>query len=165
MTRPLWRIGSSSSPLSSTRKSARSPTPATSPGRARRGTRTRILGGAPVRLLVPFGRNRDQFAVGVAAADIGQHDRGQGAGMMQLLLALIHAALVGELAQHALELGAVGVLEAEGARDLARADTARLLADEGEDLLLGRIGWFALGAFHEIWFREGCSLGTKLERA
>ncbi len=117
-----------------------------------------------VRLLVPFGRNRDQFAIGVAAADIGEHDLGQGAGMMQLLLALRDAALVGELAQRALELGAVGVLEPEGARDLARADAARLLADEGEDLLLGRMRWLARGAFHEKWFREGCSLGSKLAR-
>ena len=53
--------------------------------------------------------------------------------MVQLLAALLDAALVGELAQHALERGAVGVLEAEGARDLAGADLAGLLADEGEE--------------------------------
>src|SRR5437868_1056678 len=53
------------------------------------------LGRRAVRLLVPFGRNRDQFAVGIAAADIGEHDRGQGAGMVQLLLALLHMAFVG----------------------------------------------------------------------
>ena len=47
MTRPLCRIASSSSPVSSTRSSARSPTPGTSPGRVRRGTVRRILGGAP----------------------------------------------------------------------------------------------------------------------
>src|SRR5579863_2638639 len=82
--------------------------------------------------------------------------------MMELLLALRDAALVGELAQGALALGAVGVLEPEGARDLTRADAARLLADEGEDLLLGRIGRFARRTFHEKWFREGCSLGFKL---
>ena len=34
MTRPVWRIASSRSPVSSMRSSARSPTPATSPGRA-----------------------------------------------------------------------------------------------------------------------------------
>ena len=73
------------SPVSSTRSSARSPTPATSPGRAfaRRGDadfRHRAVG-----VLVPFGRGGDQLAVGVAAGDIGERDVGQGAGVMQLL--------------------------------------------------------------------------------
>jgi hypothetical protein len=81
---------------------------------------------------------------------------------MQLLAPLLDAPLVAELAQQALELGAVGVLEAEGTRDLTRADAARLLADEGEDLLLGRDGGLACGAFHESGFREECSLGTRL---
>ena len=36
-----------------------------------------------VRVLVPFGRPRQQLAVGVAAGDVGEHHRGQGAGMMQ----------------------------------------------------------------------------------
>ena len=40
-----------------------------------------------VRLLVPFGRNRDQLAVAVAAGDVGERDRGQGAGVVQLLAA------------------------------------------------------------------------------
>ena len=77
--------------------------------------------------LVPFGRQRDQLAVGVARGDVGDHDLGQGPGMMQLLAAALDAAFVGELAQHVLERGAVGVLHAEGARDLARADLAGLL--------------------------------------
>ena len=59
---------------------------------------------------------------------------------MQLLAAALDAAFVGELAQHALERGAVGVLQAEGARDLARADLAGLLADEGEQFVLGGEG-------------------------
>ena len=45
-----------------------------------------------------------------------------------LAAALGDRAFVGELAQHALERGAVGVLQAEGARDLALADFAGLLA-------------------------------------
>ena len=68
-------------------------------------------------------------------------------GVMQLLAAALDLALVGELAQHALELGAVGILQAEGARDLARADLAGLLADEGEDVVLGGEGRLADGSF------------------
>jgi hypothetical protein len=36
----------------------------------------------------------------------------------------------GQIAEHALEFGAVGVLGAESAGDLARADIAGVLADE-----------------------------------
>ena len=71
--------------------------------------------------------------------------RGQGAGVMQLLAAALDAAFVGQFAQHALERGAVGVLQPEGAGDLARADLAGLLADEGEDLFLGGEGGGLLG--------------------
>ena len=53
-------------------------------------------------------------------------------GWCSFLRRRFDAAFVGELAQHALERGAVGVLQAEGAGDLARADLAGLLADEGE---------------------------------
>ena len=48
-----------------------------------------------------------------------------------------------------LSVGAVGVLQAEGARDLAGADLAGLLADEGEDVVLGGEGRFGGGACHE----------------
>ncbi len=42
---------------------------------------------------------------------------------------------IGEVAQDALELDAVGVLQAEGACNLARADLAiGIIADEGGDL-------------------------------
>ena len=47
--------------------------------------------------------------------------------MVQLLAALLDAALVLKLAQHGLERGTVGVLHAEGARDLAGADFSGLL--------------------------------------
>ena len=63
---------------------------------------------------------------------------------MQLLAPALDVAFVGKLAQHALELGAVGVLEAESAGDLARADLAGLLADEGEELVFAR----EEGSFH-----------------
>ena len=107
-----------------------------------------------VRGLVPFGRDGDQLAVAVAAAMSASTTCGQCAGMMQLLAAALDPAFVGELAQHALERGAVGILHAEGARDLAGADFAGLLADEGEELVLGGKGRFGLGTFHENAIRE-----------
>ena len=55
-----------------------------------------------VRLLVPFGRNGDQFAVAVALGDVGQDDLRQRAGLMQLLAAAFDAAFVGQFAQHPL---------------------------------------------------------------
>ena len=50
-------------------------------------------------------------------------------------------ALIGEFAQHVLELRPIGVLGAEGARDFARADLASMLADEGEKLLSREGRW------------------------
>ena len=52
----------------------------------------------------------------------------------------LDAAFVGKLAQHALELDAAVVLQVEGARDLAGADLAGVLADEGEDFFLAGEG-------------------------
>ena len=95
------------------------------------------LGGGAVLGLVPFGRNRDQLAVTVARRDVGDDDIGKRSWMVQLLAALLDAALVREFAQHGLERGAVGVLQTEGARDLARADFSGLLADEGDDVVFG----------------------------
>ncbi len=94
----------------------------------------------PVRLLVPFVGGGDEIAVAVARGDVGEHGGGQGAGMMQLFVPLLDRAFVGEFAQHALEFGAHGVLEAEGAGDLAGADFAGPLADEGENVSLGGEG-------------------------
>ena len=82
--------------------------------------------------------------------------------MMQLLAAALDAAFVGELAQHALERGAVGILQAEGARDLAGADLAAVLADEGEEVVFGREGRLDVRTFHEKWFREESSLAINL---
>ena len=103
-----------------------------------------------MRLLVPFGRNRDQLAVAVALGDVGEHDGGQRAGVVQLLAAALDHAVVGELAQHALERGAVGVLQAEGARDLAHADLAGLCVPmkARRSSLEGRAR-FGEGLFHE----------------
>ena len=96
-----------------------------------------------MRLLVPFVRRGDQLAVGVARGDVGEHGCGQGAGLVQLLAALLDRAFVGEIAQHALEFGARGVLQAEGAGDFAGADLAGAFADEGESSALeGRRGSF-----------------------
>ena len=87
-----------------------------------------------VRLLVPFGRPRQKFAVAVAAGDVGQHDGRQRAGMVQAFAAPIDDAFVAKLSQHAIERRAVRVLGAERARDLARADLAATFADEGDKL-------------------------------
>ena len=48
-----------------------------------------------VRLLVPFGRDRDELAIAVARADVGHHDVRQRARMMQLLAPALDLALVG----------------------------------------------------------------------
>ncbi len=98
-----------------------------------------------VRLLVPFVGGGDEVAVGVARGDVGEHGRGQGAGVMQLLAAFLDRAVVAEFAQHALEFGAHGVLQAEGAGDFAGADFAGLLADEGENVSLGGKGGCSFG--------------------
>ena len=91
----------------------------------------------PVRFLVPFVRGGDEIAVAVARGNVGQHGRGQGAGMVQLLAPLLDRSFVGKLAQQALEIGAQRVLQAEGAGDFTRADFAGLVSDEGENVGLG----------------------------
>jgi hypothetical protein len=108
--------------------------------------------------LVPFARQRDQLAVGIARGDIAEHDVGQTAGVMQLLAPAFDQALVGKLAQHALECRAVGVLQAEGACDFAGADFAGCLADEGEQVVFGGKRRLLMGAFHENKIREQDSL-------
>ena len=115
-------------------------------------------GSGAVLGLVPLRRQRDQLPVGIARGDVGEHDGGQGARVMQLLAAALDAAFVGEFAQHALERGAIGVLQAERARDLAGADLAGLLADEGEEVVFGGKGRFGMGRCHENKIRERNSL-------
>jgi hypothetical protein len=70
--------------------------------------------------------------------------------MMQALAAAVDLAGVGKFAQHAIERGAVGVLGAESARDLAGADLAATLADEGCKLLAGG----QAGVFHRLFFGQ-----------
>ena len=67
---------------------------------------------------------------------------------MQFLVALFDLAFIGQLAQHALELGAHIIFEVKGAGDLAGAGFARALADEGEKVGLGGKGGFRLDLFN-----------------
>ena len=78
-----------------------------------------------VRLLIPLGGARQKLAIAVAPGNVGQHDRRQRAGLVQALAPAIDVAVIGKLAQHAVERGAVGILGAEGFGDLARATLAR----------------------------------------
>ena len=99
---------------------------------------------------VPFGRHRDQFAVGVASGDVGEHHIGQHARVVELLAPRLDGAGVGEVAQHLFEGGAIRILETEGAGDLAGADLAGFLADEGEQVLPGREGGMLMGLRTQI---------------
>src|SRR6266700_972378 len=83
--------------------------------------------------LVPFGRRRDQFAIVVASGDVCDQGCGQGRGLGDLPAALGDGAAVGQLAQDALQLGAVGVPQAELARDLLGPDLSGIRANEGDD--------------------------------
>ena len=158
MTRPLWRIASPSSPLSSVRVSTRSPTPGISVGpRLARDMQADARRFA-VRVAVPFGRNRDQLAVLIALGHVGEHDRGQGAGMMQLLAPPLDLAGVAKFAQRRLQRRAVVVLQPERARDLAHAGLALVRADEGEKLLAGGEGAGAARAFGRF-FQDNWKLG------
>ena len=86
-----------------------------------------------VVLAVPLGGRGEQFAVGVAPGDVGHHGRGQGGRLEDLAAALGDRAVVGEFAQDLLQRDAVGVLQAELARDFAGADVAGIRANEGDD--------------------------------
>src|SRR5205085_1849778 len=88
--------------------------------------------------LVPFGGGGEQLAVRVAAGDVGEHGMRQLRRLMYLAPALGDRAFVGEFAQNALQLGAVGILQPELARDFAGADLAGMGADEGEDGVAAR---------------------------
>ncbi len=93
-----------------------------------------------MRFLVPFRRYCDEFAVTIPLDDIGERDRRQGARLVQLLAVGLDGAIVGEIAKHALQLSAVGILQVEGARDFPRASLTCVVLDEGEQLLAGREG-------------------------
>ena len=110
------------------------------------------FGRGAVRLGVPFIGRGDEIAVGVARGDIGEHGLRQHARVMQLLAALFDCALVGELAQQALQVGAQIVLQVEGAGDLAGADLAGALPDEGEKIGFGGEGGGLFGGFSQMSF-------------
>jgi hypothetical protein len=78
--------------------------------------------------------------------------------MMQFLAPALDQSIVGKFAQHALERRAVGILEAEGARDLAGADLAGRLADKREEGFFGGERRLGMGTFHENKIRERNSL-------
>ena len=93
----------------------------------------RIFGAGPLSSVSHSVGTCEQFAVGVAAGDVGDHGRRQGGGLVDLSPALGDGAVVGELAQDALQLDAVGILQPELAGDFPRADLARIRTDEGDD--------------------------------
>jgi hypothetical protein len=92
-----------------------------------------------VFLFVPFGGRREQVAVLVPAGDIGQHDRRQLPGLVDVAAFAADGALVLHLLQHGLQ-GDLGraALDAEGTADLTFADLARLFRDKGRDLVFRR---------------------------
>ncbi len=105
----------------------------------------------PVRVLVPFVGRGDQLAVGIARGDVGEHGGGQRAGVMQLLAPLLDRALVGEVAQHALELGARAFFRPK-ARAISRVPTlpGRSRMKARRSALEGREG--ALAVFCKMVF-------------
>src|SRR5262249_40199891 len=102
-----------------------------------------------VRLLVPFGGDRDQFTVAVAVADLGEHDLWQGPGAVNLPASALDAAFVLELARHRLHGDTIGTPQAEGAHELADADPAGLAGDIAEDVLFRWAWGRGRGSFHE----------------
>jgi hypothetical protein len=54
---------------------------------------------------------------------------------MEPLAPAIDPAFIGQIAQHALERGAIRILGAERARDFSDADLAASFADEGDKFL------------------------------
>ena len=86
-------------------------------------------------VFVPFGRPCQEFAVVVAAGNVGENDRRQSTGVMQPFAPPIDLAIVSEFAEHAVERGAIRIFGAEGARDLSDADFAAAFADEGDKFL------------------------------
>jgi hypothetical protein len=93
----------------------------------------RIFGWLAAFDLVPFGGGGDQLAVGVAAGDVGDQCRGERVRLGHRVAFFLDGAVVGELAQHALELDAIGVLQAELARNFAGPDLSGICLDEGDD--------------------------------
>ena len=126
-------IGAPSPSAASIRSSARSPTPAAVPGCGAARHMDADFRRLAALDLVPFGRRGDQFAVAVAAGDVHHQRRRQRRRLLDLAAVLLDGAVVGQFAQDPFQLDAVGVLQAEFARDLAGADFARIGADERDE--------------------------------
>ena len=115
------------------------------PRLARRGDED--LRDGPV-LLVPFRRLGHELAVAVAPLDVGEDDGRQLPGLVDGLAAAVDDALGLEVLQHLLEPDPVAALDAEGLGDLALADLAGGVADEGGQVLAGgQAGGGGFGAF------------------
>jgi hypothetical protein len=108
-----------------------------------------------VFVLVPFVRRRDQVAIAVAGENVGKDGIRQRAGMMQFFVPLLDAAVVGQFAQHALEVGAPVVLEVEGTGDFPNAGLAGTFGDKGQQFGLGGKGGL-LSGFSVQWRSLGC---------
>ena len=136
MTRPVWRIGPSSA-VSSVRSSARSPTPGISVERALRGTWMRMRGASPCSSV--------SHSVGTAISSPSRSrsvmsastTEGRVPAWCSFLRRFSTAPSSVKVAQHVTQRGAVVVLQAEGARDLAHAGLALVRADEGDNVFAG----------------------------
>ena len=69
-------------------------------GRALRGTWMRMRGASPCASVSHSVGTAISSPSASRCGDVGEHDRGQGAGVVQLLAPLLDRALVGEVAQH-----------------------------------------------------------------
>ena len=86
---------------------------------------------------LPLGGLGPEVAGGVGAGDAEDEDRGQRAGGADVAATLLDRAVAGEAGEGLLELDFRGALQAEGAGDLALARLAGVVAQEGEDLVVG----------------------------
>ena len=155
-----------------TRTSARSPTPAAGGSADARFSRRENRDARKwAEFLVPLDGHGDQVAVAVAGGDVGEHDLGQGAGLVQALARALDRAFQLQLLEDFLQHNLVVAANAEGAGDLALADLVgqggaslrRRLAfagDEGEDVLAARHRGFFGGGF----FRHSCNIRIRLPR-
>src|SRR6185437_3341293 len=114
--------------------------------------------------LVPFGGSGDQLAIGVAAGDVGEQRRRQRGGLDNLLAVLLDRVLIDKIAQDALELGAVGILQAELARDFLGSDLSGVSADESDDGVPGRKA-IVVFLLHLATCLSGALLGPRLRRS
>ena len=99
------------------------------------------------------------LTVGIVGGDVGHHGRRQMRRLRDLLSLLLDRAFLGEVAQNPLQLGAVGVLQAELARNFPGADLAGICSDKGDDGVPRRKGrgkTIVAFAFHFVIIRGPC---------